>query len=34
VFGATRPACTLVQVAGLIDPNLLVEIEAYAVVSD
>ena len=34
VFGTIRPACTLVWVAGLIDPHLLVEIEAYAVVSD
>jgi enamine deaminase RidA (YjgF/YER057c/UK114 family) len=34
VFGEIRPACTLVQVAGLIDPKLLVEIEAYAVISD
>ncbi len=31
VFGSIRPAATLVQVAGLIDPKLLVEIEAYAV---
>ena len=30
LFGATRPAATLVQVAGLIDPSLLVEIEAEA----
>lgn len=31
VFGDIRPACTLVQVAGLIDPDMLVEIEAEAV---
>ncbi len=31
VFGSIRPAATLVQIAGLIDPNLVVEIEAYAV---
>lgn len=31
VFAEVRPASTLVQVAGLIDPKLLVEIEAYAV---
>ena len=32
-FGETRPATTMVQVARLIDPALLVEIEAEAVVS-
>jgi enamine deaminase RidA (YjgF/YER057c/UK114 family) len=32
VFGDIRPASTLVQVAGLIDPDMLVEIEAEAVV--
>ena len=31
VFGAIRPAATLVQVAGLIDPDMLVEIEAEAI---
>ncbi|RZK31065.1 MAG: RidA family protein [Hymenobacter sp.] len=31
VFGAIRPASTLVQVAALIDPRLLVEIEATAI---
>jgi len=30
LFGAIRPASTLVQVAGLIHPSLLVEIEAEA----
>ena len=30
IFGAIRPASTLVQVAGLIDPSLLVEVEAEA----
>ena len=30
VFGAIRPASTMVAVAGLIDPTLLVEIEAEA----
>jgi enamine deaminase RidA (YjgF/YER057c/UK114 family) len=30
LFGQIRPASTLVQVAGLIDPSLLVEIEADA----
>jgi enamine deaminase RidA (YjgF/YER057c/UK114 family) len=31
IFGSTRPATTLVQVARLIDPDALVEIEADAV---
>ena len=30
LFGAIRPASTLVQVAGLIDPSLLVEVELEA----
>ena len=30
VFGLTRPAATLVAVAALLDPSLLVEIEAEA----
>ncbi len=30
VFGAIRPAATLVEVSGLIDPSLLIEIEAEA----
>ncbi|HLA16140.1 MAG TPA: RidA family protein [Candidatus Limnocylindrales bacterium] len=30
VFGAIRPAATIVEVAALIDPSLLVEIEAEA----
>jgi len=34
VFGAIRPACTLVAVAGLVDPAMLVEIEAEAVLSE
>ncbi|HKQ60874.1 MAG TPA: RidA family protein [Candidatus Polarisedimenticolaceae bacterium] len=29
-FGTVRPAATLVQVAGLVDPQMLVEIEADA----
>ena len=32
VFGAIRPAATMVQVGGLIDPRLLVEIEATAII--
>ncbi len=31
-FGDTRPATSMVEVAGLIDPAMLVEIEAEAVV--
>ena len=34
VFGTARPATTMVQVAGLIDPDLLVEVEAEAIVTD
>jgi enamine deaminase RidA (YjgF/YER057c/UK114 family) len=30
VFGATRPASTMVEVSALIDPSLLIEIEAEA----
>ena len=30
LFGEIRPASTLVQVAGLIEPSLLVEVEAEA----
>ncbi len=30
LFGAIRPASTLVRVAGLIDPSLLVEVELEA----
>ncbi len=30
VFGEVRPACTMVQVAALIDPRMRVEIEADA----
>ncbi|PYO37042.1 MAG: hypothetical protein DMD37_07785 [Gemmatimonadetes bacterium] len=31
-FGAIRPASTMVQVSGLVDPAMLVEIEAEAVI--
>jgi enamine deaminase RidA (YjgF/YER057c/UK114 family) len=34
VFGEIRPAMTMVQVSALVDPRMLVEIEADAVVSD
>ena len=33
-FGSVRPAATMVQVAALISPELLVEIEAYAVLDN
>lgn len=33
-FGDARPATTLVEVSGLVDPEMLVEIEAEAVVGD
>ena len=33
-FSTIRPASTMVEVSGLIDPDMLVEIEATAVVSD
>ena len=33
VFGAIRPAATLVQVTALIDPAMLVEIEVDAIIS-
>ena len=32
IFSAIRPAATMVQVSGLVDPAMLVEIEADAVV--
>ena len=34
VFGTIRPATSMVQVAALIDPDMLVEIEADAYVGD
>jgi enamine deaminase RidA (YjgF/YER057c/UK114 family) len=33
VFGEIRPATTMVEVRGLIDPDMLIEIEAEAVVA-
>ena len=33
-FGKIRPAATMVEVARLIDPDMLVEIEAEAIVED
>ena len=32
VFGKIRPACTMVEVKALVSPDMLVEIEADAVV--
>jgi enamine deaminase RidA (YjgF/YER057c/UK114 family) len=34
VFGEIRPACSMVQVAALVSPDMLVEIEADAIVED
>jgi len=34
IFGSIRPATTLVEVKGLVDPRMLVEIEAEAIVSE
>jgi enamine deaminase RidA (YjgF/YER057c/UK114 family) len=33
-FGQIRPACSMVQVSGLVSPEMLVEIEADAIVAD
>lgn len=32
-FSAIRPACTMIQVAALVDPDMLVEIEAEAILT-
>ncbi len=34
VFGAIRPATTMVEVSRLIDPEMLIEIEADAIIGD
>lgn len=34
VFGSVRPVCTSVQVAGLVDPRMLVEVEIEAYRAD
>jgi enamine deaminase RidA (YjgF/YER057c/UK114 family) len=34
VFGAVRPATSMVEVSRLIDPDMLVEIEAEAIIAD
>ncbi|HEV2290193.1 MAG TPA: RidA family protein [Candidatus Acidoferrales bacterium] len=33
VFGKIRPACAMVEVSGLVSPDMLVEIEADAVIT-
>ncbi len=33
IFGTIRPACTMVEVSGLIDPRMLIEIEADAMIA-
>jgi enamine deaminase RidA (YjgF/YER057c/UK114 family) len=33
-FGQIRPACSMVQVSALVSPEMLVEVEADAIVSD
>jgi len=34
VFGSIRPACTMVEVSRLVSPEMLVEIEADAVIDE
>ena len=34
IFGNVRPACSMVEVSGLVDPDMLVEIEADAYIPD
>jgi reactive intermediate/imine deaminase len=34
VFGKIRPACSMVEVTGFVSPDMLVEVEADAVVTD
>jgi enamine deaminase RidA (YjgF/YER057c/UK114 family) len=34
IFGTIRPAASMVEVSKLIDPDILVEIEAEAIVSE
>src|SRR3954464_11000815 len=33
VFGAVRPATSMIEIKGLIDPDMLVEIEAEAIIT-
>lgn len=32
-FGSIQPASTMIQISGLVDPNLVVEVEATAMIS-
>jgi enamine deaminase RidA (YjgF/YER057c/UK114 family) len=34
VFGKIRPVCTMVEVSGFVSPDMLLEIEAEAIVAD
>jgi enamine deaminase RidA (YjgF/YER057c/UK114 family) len=34
VFGRIRPVCSMIEVSGLVSPEMLVEIEAEAIISD
>jgi len=34
VFGDIRPVCTMVEVSGLVSPEMLLEIEAEAIIAD
>lgn len=34
MFGSIRPATSMIEVKGLIDPDMLVEIEAEAILAD
>lgn len=34
VFGNIRPACTMVQVSGFVSPEMLLEIEADAIIAE
>ena len=34
VFSVIRPACTMVQVSGFVSPDMLLEIEADAIVAE
>lgn len=34
VFGAIRPVCTMIEVSGFVSPEMLVEIEAEAIIGD
>jgi enamine deaminase RidA (YjgF/YER057c/UK114 family) len=34
VFGDIRPACSMIEVSGLVSPDMLVEIEAEAIIAE